>query len=305
MIRTLIALALAGASLLAPAAQAAQRTFVATTGSDANTATNCGPTTPCRGFTAALSVTDTNGEIVVLNSGGYGPVTIGKSVSIISSPGVFAGVTVSSGSGIEVVYPADKVVLRGLVLNGAGGSYGIQMQTDGELLVEDCHVSGFATYGIEATGTIRLRVVDSLLRNNNYGILMQYGVRAEITGTRLFGNNYGIYAQALGATDISVSISDVVIGGGTAGIVSYGGTASATARVDVVRSHISNAANGLLASGPTGMARLTISESMVTGNAYGLFNAAPGTSVLQSRQNNTVTDNGTNTFGVITPLAGS
>lgn len=305
MIRTIIAMALAGAGLLAPAAQAAQRTFVATTGSDANTATNCGPTTPCRGFTAALSVTDTNGEIVVLNSGGYGPVTIDKSVSIISSPGVFAGMTVYSGAGIEIVYPADKVVLRGLVINGTGGSFGIRMQTDGELLVEDCHVSGFTTYGVEATGTIRLRVVDSLLRNNSTGIMMQYGVRAEISGTRLFSNNYGIYAQALGSSDISVSISDVVIGGGTAGIVSYGGTASATARVDVVRSHISNAGNGVLANGPAGMARLTISESMVTGNAYGLFNVALGTSVLQSRQNNTVTDNGTNTSGVITPLAGS
>ncbi len=305
MTQRLFALTLLSATLLAPAAQAAQRTFVATTGSDANTATNCGPTTPCRSFTSALSVTDVNGEIVVLNSGGYGQVTVDKSVSIISSPGVFAGITAFSGNGIEIVWPADKVTLRGLVINGAGGTHGIQMQTDGELLVEKCHVSGFSIYGIEATGTIRLRVVDSLLRNNGTGILMQYGVRAEIAGTRLFGNNYGIYAQALGSSDISVSISDVVIGGGTAGIVSYGGTASAVARVDVIRSHISSAANGVLVNGPTGMARLTIGESMVTGNAYGLYNVAVGTSVLQSRQNNTVTDNGTNTSGVITPLAGS
>ncbi len=305
MTQKLIALTLLGAALLAPTVQAAQRTFVATTGSDANTATSCGPSTPCRSFTSALSVTDVNGDIVVLNSGGYGPVTVNKSVSIISSPGVFAGMTVTSGVGVEIVWPADKVILRGLVISGAGGTHGIQMQTDGDLLVENCHVSGFSTYGVEATGTVRLRVVESLLRNNDIGILMQYGVRAEISGTRLFSNNYGIYAQSLGSADISVSVTDTVIGGGTAGIVSYGGTASAVARVDVVRSHISNAANGVLVNGPAGMARLTIGESMVTGNAYGLYNVGVGTSVLQSRQNNTITDNGTNTSGVVTPLAGT
>ncbi len=51
-------------------AYAAQRTFVSTSGSDANTASNCTSTAPCRGFTAALTVTDAGGEIVVLTSGG-------------------------------------------------------------------------------------------------------------------------------------------------------------------------------------------------------------------------------------------
>src|SRR5438093_6424824 len=63
-----------------------QRTFVsAHTGSDANP---CGPTTPCRSFGAAMALTLSGGEIIVLDSGGYGTVTIDKSVSIVSPAGV-------------------------------------------------------------------------------------------------------------------------------------------------------------------------------------------------------------------------
>ena len=52
-------------------AQAVQRTHVsAGFGSDANTATNCTAAAPCRFFQAAVFVTDTNGEVIVLNSGG-------------------------------------------------------------------------------------------------------------------------------------------------------------------------------------------------------------------------------------------
>ena len=69
---------LVATAALAFSANAAQRTFVATSGSDANTASNCSNTAPCRGFSAALTVTDSGGEIIVLSSGGYGAVTIDK-----------------------------------------------------------------------------------------------------------------------------------------------------------------------------------------------------------------------------------
>lgn len=57
-----------------------QRTSVSTSGDDANTANLCSAAQPCRSFTAALTVTNTNGEIIALTSGGYGAVTINKGV---------------------------------------------------------------------------------------------------------------------------------------------------------------------------------------------------------------------------------
>jgi hypothetical protein len=66
---------------------AAQRTFVASTGSPTNTAFNCSIAKPCRAFIEAIGVTNPGGEVVVLDSAGYGAVTITKSVwRIASSP---------------------------------------------------------------------------------------------------------------------------------------------------------------------------------------------------------------------------
>src|SRR4051812_44863466 len=87
-------------------ANAVQRTFVATTGNDGN---SCSNTAPCRSFAAAIAVTDAGGEVIVLNSGGYGAVTITQSVSIISPPGVYAGISGFSGAAIEVNAPDSYV----------------------------------------------------------------------------------------------------------------------------------------------------------------------------------------------------
>src|SRR4029450_1625619 len=101
------------------AAGTTQRTFVAHDGVD-NPA--CSLAAPCRGFTAALAATSANGDVIVLDSAGYGTVTIAKAVSIIAPAGIYAGISVSSGNGVTVNAGAsDKVVLRGLTINGQGG----------------------------------------------------------------------------------------------------------------------------------------------------------------------------------------
>src|SRR5262245_7697886 len=64
------------------------RTYVSGTGSDSNP---CSATAPCRTFRAALALTLAGGEIYVLNSADYGPVTINKSLSI-TGEGAIAGV---------------------------------------------------------------------------------------------------------------------------------------------------------------------------------------------------------------------
>src|SRR6185369_11372319 len=81
-VSALFALAL---TAVATDVSALPRTFVASFGLDSN---GCSLSSPCRGFTKALAVTDPGGEIVVLDSAGYGAVTIDKSVSIIVPTGI-------------------------------------------------------------------------------------------------------------------------------------------------------------------------------------------------------------------------
>src|SRR2546422_3133308 len=102
---------------------AAQRTFVASSGSDANPCTH---DLPCRSFNAAIAATTAGGEVVALDSAGYGPATITGSIALIGAPGIHAGISVFSGVGIDVnAGSSDKVVLRNLYVNGLGGLWGI------------------------------------------------------------------------------------------------------------------------------------------------------------------------------------
>lgn len=154
-------------ALLAAAggATAAQRSFVSTAGLDNP---NCSIASPCRTFGAALSAVATGGEIIVLDSGGYGAVTIGKPVTIESPAGVYAGIGVASGDGITIAAGAsDRVVLRGLTINGQGGANGIHVQQAGVVHVERCAVNGLSV-GIlfEPPTPARLIVADSIVRNN-------------------------------------------------------------------------------------------------------------------------------------------
>ena len=121
------------------AAMTAQRTFVASTGSDVDP---CSIAAPCRGFARAITQTSAGGEVVVLDSAGYGSVTVTKSVSIIAPAGIYAGISVLSGDGVTVNAPGATVVLHGLSINGQGGDRGVSLLAAARLRVENCVVSG-------------------------------------------------------------------------------------------------------------------------------------------------------------------
>src|SRR6185295_17001493 len=76
----------------------ATRTWVSGVGDDANP---CSRTAPCKTFAGAISKTAPGGEINVLDPGGFGAVTITKSITI-SSEGFEAGVLVSGTNGIII-----------------------------------------------------------------------------------------------------------------------------------------------------------------------------------------------------------
>lgn len=181
--------------LSADALAAGQRSFVRSDGVDTSP---CSLLQPCRSFNAALLQTNPGGEIIVLDSAGYGPVTIGQSVSIIAPPGIYAGVTVFTGDGIAINGNAGaNVVLRGLTINGQGGNFGIRLQQGTRLHIEGCEISNMNADGIsiEAAGA-EVFINDTIVRDNaGTGVILIAAANVVIDRLRSEHNVHGIYAN--------------------------------------------------------------------------------------------------------------
>src|SRR5216117_1866651 len=148
MIKALASLIFAFA--LCTTTEAQTRTFVSGLGSDANPCTRL---SPCRSFQRAHDVVVAGGEVIAVDSAGYGPITITKSVSIIGD-GNYAGINTSSGNGVTIVTAGITVNLRSLIIAGLGtATNGINVTSVGNLHVEECVISGFAGLGIDVSLT--------------------------------------------------------------------------------------------------------------------------------------------------------
>src|SRR5437868_12596468 len=112
-----LTIALALSAILATAAFGqATRTWVSGVGDDVNP---CSRTAPCKTFAGAISKTAPGGEISVLDPGGFGAVTITKSITIDGGGGQVASVLVAGTNGIVVQAGANDVVtLRNIRING-------------------------------------------------------------------------------------------------------------------------------------------------------------------------------------------
>src|SRR5579872_3325678 len=133
-------LTLASLWLAAPAAYGqATRTWVSGVGDDANP---CSRTAPCKTFAGAISKTAANGEIDVLDPGGFGAVTITKGITL-DGKGVQASI-LTVGTGCLTVNAGTSIVtIRNLSLNGAlGGTYGISISAAREVRLENCTIFG-------------------------------------------------------------------------------------------------------------------------------------------------------------------
>jgi len=230
----------------------AQRTFVSSTGSDGNV---CNLTGPCRSFAAAIAQTNFGGEVVVLDSAGYGPVIIMQPVSLIAPPGVYAGISVfAPDSGVVVNAGAsDKVVLRGLSITGQGGMHGIVVGSAAEVSIDNCVVSNMSDNGIFvflSTGSISVQIRNTLVRSNGgAGLWVAGGVpNVQIVDSDLLLNGYG--------NGVSPPLPGIVINSGT--LNAQGIVANANAQFGVVAAADIGATVGA-----------TISDSMISGNKGG------------------------------------
>lgn len=248
--------------VVASAAQAqATRTWVSGVGDDVNP---CSRTAPCKTFAGAISKTAKDGEISVLDPGGYGAVTITKSIYINGTHGAGYGSIVSSlvnGIIINITDPADvrkAVRLRALDINGAStGINGISILAANNVWVEDSVIDG--TTGNGTTSGIGIRVATTASCNLYVSDTM---IHKNVTGIRV--NTTAGFATA--------NIRNSNIEGNGTGI-----DASTNSFVTVADSRISNnTTNGIIAS--VSGANLTVRECVITNNATGI-NAAAGSLV--------------------------
>jgi hypothetical protein len=195
------------------------RTYVSGLGSDNYP---CLASWPCQTFQAALALTIAGGEIYVLDSANYGPVSIDKSVRITSEVAV-AGVLATSGAGITIAAGAGDVVnLRGLDVDGGGsGGIGIQFSSGQSLNIQKSVVRNFNNSGIifAPNGAATLFITDTTVTNNaNNGIsVMSNGSAVSGAINRVTASTNGVGILAYGGS-ANVTIIDAVANNNSYGI---------------------------------------------------------------------------------------
>lgn len=225
----------------------ASRTWVSGVGDDVNP---CSRTAPCKTFAGAISKTAANGEINTLDPGGYGTVTITKSITI-DGEGTMASILAAGASAGVIINAAstDTIILRNLSINGGGtGLNGIRIISAKAVYIENLKIFNFSNRGItddRSTGgslfvlntTVEknaqsnifisptlggpgiigdLRNVNLLGSTGNSGLAVRGGSKVSISNSLISGNfNFGIVAEEdAGNTDVTVE-SCVVTNNGT------------------------------------------------------------------------------------------
>ena len=294
----------------------ATRTWVSGVGDDANP---CSRTAPCKTFAGAISKTATGGEINCLDPGGFGAVTITKSITV-DCTGTFGSSLASLSNGIIIndgltATPGTiRVTLRGLAINGATptspGLNGIRYVSGASLTVENVLIQNFRAaspngFGISFqpnSGQVgRLVVSNSTIVNYGSaaaggGILIQPtgtggAVRAVLTNVLIAGNSaVGVSIHGTGP-DIAVTIARSQIAHSTNGITVTTAGSPATASAVISDTVIANnQSTGLSVSGAGTGAR--VSNSVITGNTTGVSVTSGG--FLRSGGGNLIDANGTN-----------
>jgi hypothetical protein len=282
----------------------ATRTWVSGVGDDANP---CSRTAPCKTFAGAISKTAACGEISVLDPGGFGAVTITKSITI-NGDGTLAGILASLVNGVIVNAGVDdKVILRNISINGAcTGINGIRYLAGRSLRVENCTIYGFTNHGIDVfhTTSDATRPGELTVENVSITNIGQVGIRV---------------ARNAGQADPGAVIDNVRINRATTGIDYVNNTngtvsrsvishianqavgANNTATVNVVGTVMTNSGTGVLANNAGSSVR--VANCDIFGNGQGL-NVAAG-AFGERFQNNRIFGNGTDITGAgtITPRA--
>lgn len=243
----------------------ATRTWVSGVGDDVNP---CSRTAPCKTFAGAISKTATDGEISCLDPGGFGAVTITKSITI-DCEDTQGSILASLVNGVTInATNTSRIRLRGISIYGAGNGINcIRILQAKSVFLDEIVCSGFATHGVSienSSTAIQVGIWNSSFRN-----ITNNGLNTFVTGTgsvavaidsSLFMfTNIGVN---LGAA-ATVSVNDSTVSHNGTGMRADGGTSVLSAKGNQVTS---NTTGILAANGAT----IRIGGNLVTGNTTGL-----------------------------------
>jgi hypothetical protein len=241
----------------------ATRTWVSGVGDDANP---CSRTAPCKTYAGAISKTARDGEISTLDPGGFGAVTITKSITI-NGGGAGQGygsilASLVNGVVINITDPADtrkSVRLDWLNINGAStGLDGIRLVAGNTLHVSNTLIDGFTGDGIDmdygaAHGTASALIIENVRIRNCVGS--------------------GIRTDAFGAADkINANINHVWVSKCNVGINFVNGTLGSIG--DSVVSNSSS--HGVQVAEPTSGSNMNVIDTTIA------HNGGTGVNVLNS-----------------------
>lgn len=281
---------------MSSASAQASRTWVSGVGDDANP---CSRTAPCKTFAGAISKTAACGEIDVLDPGGFGAVTITKSITI-DGTGTFASILASLVNGIVINAAAtDVVTIRGISIDGfCNGINGINILSAKTVNIEDCVIFRFSSgNGITANDSngVNLNVRNTVVRDNTLdGINATSSTgntNVTLDNVSLTGNANGLHARS----GTRVTARRCVFSNNTANGVFSDANGSALVNVFVWESHISfNGQNGVRAgnAGNAGISGVTLNQNAIDRNtANGVLVSVGG--IVNTFTNNSILGNGT------------
>jgi Right handed beta helix region len=281
---------------VAPAAFALNnRSAVSINGLDTNP---CTTAQPCRSFGAAIALTNSGGEIIALDSAGYGPFVINVPMTVSGAPGVHAAITVTSGEGIHVQMSSstDRVLIRNLVLIGAGGTEGIHQVFAAAFTVTGCLIRGFSGAGIFAdpnggnTNVYRTAILDNTAGTGIMASGGQGSNLATITDCTIQGNNVGVDADY----NTKVVVAHSTITGNTTGAMAESDNIQYLFAANLVLEACTIAHNGTgvaANAANNNTATVYLSQNVIAFNTTGVAISGPS-SIVYSFVNNRFAGNG-------------
>jgi hypothetical protein len=270
----------------ASAASAQSRTWVSGVGDDINP---CSRTAPCKTFAGAMSKTADGGFINVLDSAGYGAVTITKSITI-DGEGAHAGVLAATGgSGIIINAPGKKVTLRNLSIESPSvtliAAFGVRVVAAAEVHIEKCWIGRFSSHAIDfnPSGGAEGFIDDVTAVSNGGSAVSVTTGRVSVNRLDAYTNDAAVFVRG---TAIATVRDSIAVGGS----VGFGANTVPGAVLNIENSTATHNANGILVAGG---ATVRLSNSMIVSNVtFGLNNGGGG-SVIISLSGNIVTGNPT------------
>ena len=301
---TLFVLAVVAFTLMiSSAVQAQSRTWVSGVGDDMNP---CSRTAPCKTFSGAISKTAANGEIDALDPGGFGAVSITKSITIDGTQGAGSAElrppprAASLSRQLQASPTTIVVVLRNLAINGTGnGLRGVRFIAGKSVSVEHCQIFGFKGlpgHGIDmanTAGNSQVVVKDTIIEENggsaiNLNPSNVAGVSATLSmhNSRLSRCGTGI-TMSTGVTRATVRNSEIEL---MSGLGAGNGINLASGTPIIHLHHVSLSHNTTGIAATAGQARM--SDVYITNCATSMTTPAN----VRSWGDNMIFENGTNTL---------